>query len=555
MRKFTGTRQRHESTLPCFLTWFSSRFEHELPKLSRLMTCLPRATSPGERRRGPVSRRWLFLVLVLSAMLSAGQAGARASAPFDFPDVVEQAKRLAAEPFKAPAAIPDFLTRISYDDYRDIRFDTAQSLWKNTGGSFEVQFIHPGLYYGHAVGINTVDRSGVRPVLFSPKQFIYGRNTFTDKIPGDLGYAGFRIAYPLNKKDERNHVIVFAGASYFRAVAKGEVFGLSGRGLAIDTALPSGEEFPFFREFWLERPSRDATSMRIFALLDSQRVTGAYEFTVRPGARTVVDVRATLFERKRPKEMGLAPLTSMFLYGEERPRMVGDWRPEVHDSDGLLIEAGTGEWIWRPLVNPERLLVSYFDLDNPRGFGLLQRDRSFHAYEDLEARYDLRPNAWIKPVGAWGKGQVKLVEIPSQKETNDNIVAYWIPRTLPAVGQPIEVAYQIGFLSDELPGTAGGRTTATRISNGDTEGSKRFVIDFEGARLKELPAGAPVKAVITVGEDGQLLQQSAFKNPVTSGWRLAFQVKPPKDKPLELRAFLQRDKDALTETWSYLLAP
>jgi glucans biosynthesis protein len=262
-----------------------------------------------------------------------------------------------------------------------------------------------------------------------------------------------------------------------------------------------------------------------------------------------------LFERKRAKELGIAPLTSMFFYGEERPRPASDWRPEVHDSDGLLIQAGTGEWIWRPLANRERLQVSYFDVESPRGFGLLQRDRHFHDYEDLEARYDLRPSAWITPVGSWGRGQIKLVEIPSPKEFHDNIVAYWIPKTLPQVGQPIDVTYRIHFQSDDpLPG-ASGRTTATRVGNGDTEGLKRIVVDFEGAKLKELPTAAPVKAVITLGEGGQVVQQGAFKNSVTGGWRLAFQVKPPKDKPLELRAFLQHEKDALTETWSYLLAP
>src|SRR5262249_54304181 len=344
------------------------------------------------------------------------------------------------------------------------------------------------------------------------------------------------------------------GASYFRGVAKGEVFGLSMRGLAIDTALASGEEFPFFREFWLKRPARDASAMTVYALLDSQRMTGAYEFTARPGSRRVVDVKAKLCERKRVKEIGIAPLTSMFLFGEER-RMAGDWRPEVHDSDGLLIETGTGERIWRPLVNPERLRVSYFEVENPRGFGLMQRDRAFQGYEDLEARYDLRPSGWIAPVGSWGKGQVKLVEIPSKKESNDNIVAYWIPRTRPPAGTPIELPYQIRFQSDDPVGGLCGRAISTRIGNGDAEGTKRIVVDFEGAKLNGLPAGSPVKAVINVSEDGQLLQQSAFKNTVSGGWRLAFQIKPPKDKSLEIRAFLQLDTDTLTETWSYQLSP
>jgi glucans biosynthesis protein len=479
---------------------------------------------------------------------------AAADGVFEFDQVAETARKLAAEPFKPPPAVPDFLKQISYDDFRDIRFDTDQSLWKD-GGNFQVQFIHPGLYYTHSVVINTIDSQGIRKVAFSPKQFSYGKNKFADKIPPELGFAGFRIAYPLYKKSEYNHVIVFAGASYFRAVGKKQVFGLSARGLAIDTALPSGEEFPTFREFWLERPTAQARALKILALLDSQSLTGAYEFIVRPGDRTTVDVKARLFERKRVKELGVAPLTSMFLYGEEKPRPNTEWRPEVHDSDGLMMASGSGEWIWRPLINALKLQVSYFEFDSLRGFGLLQRDRSYSNYEDLETRHEMRPNAWITPSGTWPKGQIKLVEIPSQKETNDNIVAYWIPRSMPPVGQPLDLAYRINFQTEEPFDAASGRVTATRVGVGDKDDLKRIILDFEGAKLKSLPDTAPVKVVVTVGADAQLLQQSTVKNPITGGWRAAFQVRPPKDKPLQVRAFLKNETDTLTETWSYLLEP
>jgi glucans biosynthesis protein len=250
----------------------------------------------------------------------------------------------------------------------------------------------------------------------------------------------------------------------------------------------------------------------------------------------------------------------MFFYGEERPRPAGEWRPEVHDSDGLSIASSTGEWIWRPLVNPAKLQISYFELENPTGFGLLQRDRRFHNYEDLETRPELRPSAWITPIGNWGKGRIKLVEIPSPKETNDNIVVYWIPRNLPPQGQPIEISYRMHFQSNDPLEPASGRVTSTRVGVGDREELKRFILDFDGGKLKTLPADAPLKALIRAGQDGQLVQQNVFKNPVTGGWRLAFQVKSPKDKPLHLRAFLQHEKDAitkdtLTETWSYVLQP
>ena len=348
-------------------------------------------------------------------------------------------------------------------------------------------------------------------------------------------------------------MIVFAGASYFRAVAKGQVFGLSARALAIDTGLPTGEEFPFFKEFWLERPTREAREAKLYALLDSASVAGAFSFIVQPGERSTVNVRARLFLRKPVKELGIAPLTSMFLYGEEKPRPADDWRPEVHDSDGLLVHSNTGEWLWRPLGNPERLRVSYFEFDNPRGFGLLQRDRRFQNYEDLETRHELRPNAWVVPVGNWGKGQVKLVEIPSRKETNDNIVAYWLPSVAPPVGQAFDIGYRIDFQSADLVDANAGRVTAMRIGVGDKEEWKRFVIDFEGQKLRSLGSSTPVKAVINVGADGQLVQQNLLRNPVNGGWRLSFQVRPPKGKPLELRAFLQAGDRALSETWSYQL--
>lgn len=475
-----------------------------------------------------------------------------ANGRFTFDSVAEIARKTAAEPYRAPKPVPNFLTAISYDDYRDIRFDTKQSWWSDRG-KFQLQFIHPGLFYTHAVKINTIDADGVNAVGFSPRMFHYGKNRFADKIPGDLGFAGFRIAYPFFRRNEFNHVIVFAGASYFRAVAKGQGFGLSARGLAINTGLPNGEEFPAFKEFWIERPNADAREINLYALLDSPSVVGAYSFVVQPGDRTVVNARARLHFRKPVKELGIAPLTSMFMFGEEKPRPPEDWRPEVHDSDGLAMHSGSGEWLWRPLGNPDKLRVSYFHFDNPRGFGLLQRDRNFESYEDLETRQELRPNAWITPVGNWGKGYVKLVEIPSRKESNDNIVAYWMPSSLPPPGQPLDLAYRISFQSTEPIGSAAGRATATRIGVGDKEEWKRIVVDFEGPKMRSLPESAPVKAVISVGPEGQLVQQTVFRNAVTGGWRMSFQVTRPKGKPIELRAYLQNGNETLTEIWSYQL--
>lgn len=489
---------------------------------------------------------------LLTVLVCLAPASSDANGRFAFDDVAEIAKKIAAEPYRAPVPVPDFLASLSYDNYRDIRFDTKRSWWRDSG-NFQLQFIHPGLFYRHAVKVNVIEGNDVNAVSFSPQLFDYGKNQFAGKIPNDLGFAGFRIAYPFYRRTELNHVIVFAGASYFRAVAKGQVFGLSARGLAIDTGLPSGEEFPSFKEFWLERPAPAARQIKLYALLDSPSLAGAYSFFVHPGDRTLVHVRARLFLRKPVNELGIAPLTSMFLFGEERPRPAEYWRPEVHDSDGLLMQSSAGEWLWRPLGNPEKLRVSYYEFDNPQGFGLLQRDRNFRSYEDLETRHEMRPNAWIVPAGNWGRGFVKLVEIPSKKETNDNIVAYWMPRSLPPVGKPFDIGYRIYFQTNEPLTPDAGRATATRTGAGDKEELKRIVVDFEGPKIRSLPESAPVKAIISLGPEGQLVQQSVFRNAVTGGWRLSFQVKRPKGKPLELRAFLQNGKDTLTETWSYQL--
>ena len=494
------------------------------------------------------------LLLVCTILVDVAGRATAAEPPFGLSHVVEKARTLAQRAFTPPPAVPESWQKVGYDQHRNVVFDRNQALWKDAG-NFRVELIHPGNVYTHTVAINTYDRAGVNPVTFSTSLFHYEPNSLREKVPKDFGFAGFRMTYPLYRRSEWNHVVVFAGASYFRPVAKNQVFGLSARGLAIDTGLPSGEEFPAFTEFWLERPSRDATSVTMLALLDSPRVTGAYQFVLRIAPKTVMEVKATLFERKRVTELGIAPLTSMFFYGEERARPAGQWRPEVHDSDGLLIHSANGEWLWRPLINPDRLLMNMFQVDGLRGFGLLQRDRAFSAYEDLGAHYELRPSAWITPIGDWGKGQVKLVQIPTANEYNDNIVAYWLPGALPPVGQPIELAYRIDVESDDPVPAARGRTTATRVGDGDAAGVRRVVLDFEGGTLKQLGATADVKPVVWTGPEGQLTQQNAFKNTVTGGWRLAFQLKQQKGKPVELRASLQHKGEAITETWSYLLLP
>jgi glucans biosynthesis protein len=499
-------------------------------------------------------------LLLLLAWAFGLPRGALAAGPaLGFDDVTKRAQELAKESYSEPRdQVPAFLTQITYDQWRDIRFWPKRALWGDKKLPFQVQFFHPGLFYDHTVQINVVDDNGVRPIPFSPSDFDYGKNEFASRVPQNLGFAGFRVHAPIKKREYYDEVIVFLGASYFRAVGKDEVFGLSARAVAIDTALSSGEEFPFFREFWLVTPKPGDKELTIFGLLESARLTGAYRFAVRPGAQTSVAVDARVFLRRAVGKLGMAPLTSMFFHGENSGRTIEDFRPEVHDSDGLLVNFGSGEWLWRPLDNPPVLRVSALRASDIRGFGLVQRDRNFDHYQDLETRPELRPSAWVVPQGNWGEGRVELVEIPTKSDTNDNVVTYWVANNMTEPGKMGAWSYTVYWYGDNPNVSPGGRVVATRRDRGTVEGAYRVVVDFAGKKLEALPADTVLRGVVTIAsgdESAELLDQQVVKNPVTGGWRLTFQIRPLRNDPVELRAFLDQGGNSLTETWSDVIAP
>jgi len=412
------------------------------------------------------------------------------------------------------------------------------------------------------VTISEVTAQGVRQIPFDPADFDYGANKLDVaklKEAKDLGFAGFRAHYALNTPKYKDEVLVFLGASYFRALGKGQLYGLSARGLAIDTALPSGEEFPRFTEFWIERPAPAAKELVVYALLDSRRAAGAYRFVVRPGVSTAVEVKARLFLRESVGKLGLAPLTSMFFFGENQPHRT-DFRPEVHDSDGLMVATGSGEWIWRPLLNPRQTLTTSFSMETLRGFGLMQRDRDFRNYEDSEARYELRPSAWVEPTGTWAPGRVELMQLNTPDETNDNVVAYWVPRDPPAPGQPLDFTYRLHWQGQQQeqhpPGAWVLQSRAGRGYAELAEDEQQYVVDFSGPSLAALPADATVKAVVTAPSNGQVRESNAYRVEATGAWRMTVIVKQlNRNEPTELRGFLQSGNDVLTETWSNILPP
>ena len=484
----------------------------------------------------------------------------RAAVAFSFDDVAQRARKLASTSFKAPATkLPAELENLSYDQFRDIRFKPARMMWRTSRLPFELAFFHQGLFFKQPVKINELTAEGVNEIAFDPNLFDYGANKIDPRRTRGLGFSGFRVHYAINTPKYKDEVLVFLGASYFRALGKGQRYGLSARGLAVDTGLASGEEFPRFVEFWIERPAPTSNELTVFALLDSRRMTGAYRFLIRPGVDTAMDVKARLFLRENVAKLGLAPLTSMFFFGENQRSNNEDYRPEVHDSDGLSIASGTGEWIWRPLANPKRLLVTSFALTNPVGFGLMQRDRGFEHYEDLEARYDLRPAGWVEAKGAWGAGKIELVEIPNPNETNDNIVAYWIPDKQPAPGAPYDVEYRLLWQKDQAVRPPSAWVTQSRRGRGyvrEDDGSVGFAIDFDGPALRKLAADAVVDDIVTSDANAEVIEHFAHRNDATGGWRVSLRLRRLDDaKPVELRALLRHGNNTLSETWSYILPP
>jgi glucans biosynthesis protein len=496
----------------------------------------------------------LALVIVLAT------AGARAAEPtekFDYAILTARARELATKPYvPAKGEVPEWLRALNYDQLRQIEFGGANSLWRSEKLPFQVQYLHPGSLLDKMVHLFELRGSEAVPIPFRREYFNYGVHYRTMKpgdLPDTLGFAGFRLMFAFDGST-LSEFGSFAGASYFRFLSGGAAYGLSARGLALNTWEPEGEEFPIFTQFWLERPVARAKSMNVYALLESESVTGAYRFTVTPGADTVVQVKATLFVRKNTKAFGVAPLTSMFWHGENSD-IVRDFRPEVHDSDGLLVHNGVGEWLWRPLVNPKDVRVSSLLDENPRAFGLLQRDRDFESYQDLEAAYHRRPSAIVEPIGKWGRGAVRLIEVPTTNEFNDNVVALWVPAKAPAAGEPIDIEYKLHWTLDPS-GPPTGFVRATRLDRSAGPESERFVIDFDGAKLRTLAASTKVEQVISVGDGAKLNQTTLQKNEVNGTWRVVFTIHPDgSGRPVELRCFLRDKSASLSETWSYLWQP
>ncbi|MBU2957661.1 glucan biosynthesis protein G [Paracoccus sp. 1_MG-2023] len=472
-----------------------------------------------------------------------------AGQPFSVDDLLARARRMATQPHAPGPEIPQPWRDLSYDQYRMIWFDGRNALWRDGQAPVQVDLFPPGLFYRRPVDIAVVEDGIARPVRFD--MGVFDRTDRFPDLPIDdtLGYSGLRLRAEIEKPGIFQEFAVFQGASYFRGIGTGQIYGLSARGLAIDTAEPTGEEFPEFTAFWIERPAKGADTTVIHALLDSPRATGIYSFRIRPGAVLRMDVTARLFARAELRHVGLGPLTSMFLFDETMRERFSDFRPAVHDSDGLLIHNGAGEAIWRPLSNPRELQISAFLDDGPQGFGLMQRARAFGDFADLEALYHRRPGLWITPDGDWGRGSVTLVEIPADREVYDNIVAYWRPARPLAASDELSFGYSMSWGADPAPARDLARVTNTRMGRHMQGDDFVVTVDFEPhpALAGDLSAiGHMVRS-----SAGSTTKGVLQRNPDTGGPRLAFRFTPGGAGLAELRVQLRDGDRPLSEAWLY----
>ncbi|MEM8579490.1 MAG: glucan biosynthesis protein G [Pseudomonadota bacterium] len=471
------------------------------------------------------------------------------AAPFSAEGLAARARAMAAQPYTPRAQVPEAWRNLTYDQYRKIWFDSRNALWEGSDRPQRVDVFPPGLYFPRPVEMYAVEGGQARPVRFDMGVF-----DTTDQFPDvpvdeTLGYSGLRLRAELREPGIFEEYAVFQGASYFRGIGTGETYGLSARGLALKTGDPMGEEFPDFVGFWLETPAPGAPSQVIHALLDSPSVTGVYRFDIRHGEVLRMEVEARLFARERLTHVGIAPLTSMFLFDGMDSQRFDDFRPAVHDTDGLAIHNGAGEAIWRPLANPKTLQISAFSDTNPRGFGLMQRARRFGDFNDLEALYHNRPGLWVTPREGWGRGSVALVEIPADLEIYDNIVAYWRPAAdIPAGGEHA-MSYALDWGADTVP-EAGVLRVLDTAAGGRPEGGRVFTIDFEARPgLTDDLSGVQHIVRTSAGEVSTGLVQ---RNPETGGPRLAFTFHAQDAAWAEFRAQLRKaDGAPLSEVWLY----
>lgn len=478
---------------------------------------------------------------------------------FSFEALSAMMKERASEDFaQSSDELPEAIAELNYDQHRAIRFRPEEAFWHGEA-PFELQAFHPGWLFKHPVRLNVVENGRSSPIHIESDKFEYRKPLDPSDFAGlELpGVAGFRLHYPLNDPRVMDELVVFLGASYFRSLGQGNVYGISARGIAVNTATSQGEEFPSFTEFWIEKPTRQSKTLTIYAALEGPSLTGAYRFVMTPEQNTTMDVTARLYLRRDVLRLGIAPMTSMFLFAGNNDHAFDDYREQVHDSDGLKVVRADGSEIWRSLNNPSELAMSFFGETDPKAFGLFQRDRVFAHYQDAGASYERRPSLLVEPKGQWGKGFINLVEIPTELEINDNIVAFWVPEGKAERGQEYEFEYRLTWgavaeTSRELARVIDFRTGIGGVSGVENpEDLRKFVIDFEGDVLSDLdPEEEGLEANVWVS-NAKIAHQTVSRVKATGAWRLVFDLVVENDNPVEMSASLKKGDQQVSETWVY----
>ena len=492
--------------------------------------------------------------------------------PFSFDALINRAKELASRPYAEPKGPPpDVLDKIDYDALSKISFKPEYALFANGPGRYPITFFHLGLYSRTPVRMHVIDNgpsgSVAHEIIYDSSYFDMPADSPARLLTTGSGFAGFRIQESRlgdqAKLDWRkNDWAAFLGASYFRTIGELYQYGLSARGIAINTTVPDRpEEFPNFTEFYFETPTSDADVMTVYAMLDGPSIAGAYRFDLHRTKGVIMEVEPALFLRKDVERLGIAPATSMYWFSETKKPTAIDWRPEVHDSDGLAIWTGAGERLWRPLNDPQHIEISSFADTDPRGFGLLQRDRNFDHYLD-GVFYDRRPSLWIEPLNPFGKGTIQLIEIPTDDEIHDNIVAMWVPADPAKAGNSYRLRYRLHWLADEPFPTPLARCVATRMGNGGVpgqprpQGVRKFMVEFLGGPLADLPFGVKPEPVLWASRGTfSYIFTEAVPDGVPGHWRAQFDLTATGNDPVDMRLFLKNGDKVLSETWLYQYLP
>jgi periplasmic glucans biosynthesis protein len=487
------------------------------------------------------------------AFAQAQEPQASAPPPFGHALVVDIARVMAKKPFKAATGdLPELFASLNYDQYVGIRARPETNIWAADNIGFAIEPLHRGFIFSSPMMLHVVENGAARRLVYDSARFDFGKLTPPTNLP-DIGFSGFRVLVP-REIGPPAELAIFQGASFFRALARGQNLGAMARALALRTADPKGEEFPSIRAIWIEQPTRAENSLVIHALLDSESATGAFRFTLRPGEATIIDTECTLFARVAIENFGLGTMSATSLYGPLDRRRSDDMRPSVAEVTGLQMLTGRGEWLWRPVANREGLQISSFLDEKPKGFGFIQRDRDFEHYQDDDQHWEARPSLWIEPIGDWGPGNVQLVEIPSDSEVNDNIIAYWKPKEPLAAGSETMFAYRQFWCwsPPEKPNLA--IAAVSRSGRGTSGKRRRFVVDFSGDMFADAARTLDIKPVLTSGP-GQITSIRSFLSRERKSYRVLFELDPGTENYTELRLVLEAAGKPMSETWLYRWTP